>query len=77
MSSLDRSLLRPTGHITIVILCPDWHQNNQLTGTSKIFILSAGGWGQSLTFFKLGFTTYKVKQPLQAMELQEKEAQND
>ena len=28
-------------------------------------------------FFKLGFTSCKAEQPLQGMELQEKEAQND
>ena len=28
-------------------------------------------------FFKLGFTPSKVEQPLQGMELQEKEAQKD
>ena len=30
-----------------------------------------------LFFFKLGFTPCKVDQPLQAMELQESEAQKD
>ena len=31
----------------------------------------------SNTFFKLGFTPCKAKQPLQGMKLQEKEAQKD
>ena len=31
----------------------------------------------SVPFFKLGFTPCKTEQPLQGMELQEKEAQKD
>ena len=31
----------------------------------------------SEAFFKLGFTPYKVEQPLQGIELQEKETQKD
>ena len=33
--------------------------------------------GLQLVFFKLGFTPCKAGQPLQGMELQEKEAQKD
>ena len=34
-------------------------------------------YSNNVTFFKLGFTAYKAEQPLQGIELQEKESQKD
>ena len=43
----------------------------------KLFYVQVSGWHFLFIFFKLGFTPCKAEQPLQGMELHEKEVQKD